>query len=80
MVPTKWCQSCTAPLDVSDFKGAAENYCRYCTDEKGNLKPRAEVQQGIAHWLKMLQPGLDDARALKRAAAFMQAMPAWAND
>jgi len=74
----KFCHSCTAPLDMPDFKGPAENYCKYCTDEKGKLKPQAEVKQGIAEWFKSWQPGLEDQVALKRADLFMQAMPAWA--
>jgi len=52
----KFCHSCTAPLDMPDFKGPAENYCKYCTDEKGKLKPRAEVKQGIANGLKAGSP------------------------
>jgi hypothetical protein len=76
----KFCHSCTAPLENPEFKGVAENLCKYCADDKGNLKPRAEVQQGIAHWFKMWQPGLDDTKALRRADIFMQAMPAWAKD
>ena len=75
----KFCHSCTAPLDMPDFKGPAENYCKYCTDESGNLKPRDQIQQGIAQWFKSWQPGLDDGTAMKRAEFFMKAMPAWAD-
>jgi hypothetical protein len=74
----KFCHSCTAPLDMPDFKGPAEHYCKYCTDEKGNLKPRDEIKQGIAQWFKGWQPNLDDKTALTRAEFFMKAMPAWA--
>ena len=74
-----FCHSCSAPLNVPDFKGPAENYCKYCTDEQGNLKPRDTVRQGIAEWLKSWQPNLDDATALTRAESFMKAMPAWAD-
>jgi Putative zinc ribbon domain len=74
----KFCHSCAAPLN-SDFKGKAENYCKYCADEKGQLKSRQEVQQNIAWWLKTWQPHIDDAKATARAADYMKAMPAWAN-
>ncbi|MCK4486945.1 MAG: hypothetical protein KAU38_09310 [Desulfobacterales bacterium] len=74
----KFCHSCAAPLEMPDFKGPAENYCKYCTDEKGNVKSREEVQRGIAEWLKGWQPSLDDEKALARAAHYMKAMPAWA--
>jgi len=74
----RFCHSCAAPLDMPDFKGPAQNYCRYCTDERGNLKPREEIQTGVAEWFKSWQPDLDDERALARAASCMKAMPAWA--
>jgi len=74
----KFCHSCTPPLSMPEFKGPAENYCKYCTDENGNLKPREVVRQGIAEWFKSWQPGLDDPTAIARAESFMMAMPAWA--
>ena len=76
----KFCHSCTAPLDMPDFKGPAENYCKYCTDEAGTLKPREAVKQGIAEWFKSWQPNLNNQTAIKRADLFMQSMPAWAQD
>ncbi len=74
----KFCHSCAAPLGIPDFKGPADDYCKYCSDEAGNLKSREEVQNGIAQWLKSWQPGLDDTKAMARAADYMKAMPAWA--
>jgi hypothetical protein len=65
-------------LGIPDFKGPAEDYCRYCTDEKGTLKSRAEIQRGVAEWFKSWQPNLDDEKALARAENYMKAMPAWA--
>ncbi|MBN2226405.1 MAG: hypothetical protein JW763_03480 [candidate division Zixibacteria bacterium] len=75
----RFCHSCTAPLDMPDFKGPAENYCKYCTDDQGRLKPREVVRQGVAEWFKGWQPNLDDTTALARADHFMRAMPAWAD-
>lgn len=74
----KFCHSCGAPLDMPDFKGPAENYCKYCTDDSGKLKPRDEIQKGCAEWFKGWQPGIDDAKAMARADLYMRAMPAWA--
>jgi len=74
----KFCYSCASPLGTPEFKGPSENYCKYCTDENGDLKVRAEVQRGLAEWFKSWQPDLDDAKALARAAEYMKAMPAWA--
>jgi hypothetical protein len=74
----KFCYSCGAPLGVPDFKGPAENYCKYCTDEKGNLKPKEEIKKGIAQWFLGWQPNLDEKKALARAESYMKSMPAWA--
>ena len=74
----KFCYSCTAPLDMPEFKGPSENFCKYCVDANGNLLDREVIQKGIAEWFKSWQPGIDDKKALERAAHFMQAMPAWA--
>lgn len=63
---------------MPEFKGPAEDYCKHCTDEQGELKPREEIRTGIAQWFRIWQPGLDEDTALTRADHFMQAMPAWA--
>ena len=73
----KFCHSCAAPLS-GEFKGPAENYCKYCSDEQGSLKSREEVRRGIAEWFKRWQPDVDDEKALARAGAYLNAMPAWA--
>ena len=73
-----FCYSCAAPVDVPEFKGPAENYCKRCTDEEGNLNSRDEIQMGVAEWFKAWQPDLDHNKALARAAHYMKAMPAWA--
>lgn len=74
----KFCLSCAAPLGNPEFKSASDTYCKYCSDEHGTLKSRSEVQNAIAGWFQMWQPGVDQAAALKRAGLYMQAMPAWA--
>jgi len=72
------CYACAAPLS-GDFKGSSDTYCKYCVDEKGKLKPRLDIQRGIAQWLQSWQPSLSDAVALTRADLYMRAMPAWAD-
>lgn len=72
------CYACGAPLS-GDFKGTSGIYCRHCCDAKGTLKPRADIQRGIASWFQTWQPNLDEATALKRAGLYMRAMPAWAD-
>ena len=73
------CYSCAAPLDNPAFKGIHQDYCKYCTDDSGKLRKKEEVQKGIAGWMKMWQPGIDDAVAMQRAGIYMKSMPAWAD-
>ena len=73
---TKFCESCSAPL--SEFTGPSDKYCKYCTDEKGNLKARNEIQQQIAMWFKSWQGEISENQAMTRANSYMKSMPAWA--
>jgi hypothetical protein len=74
----KFCFSCAAPLAMPDFKGPAEDYCKYCTDEQGTLKSRSEVQMGVAQWFQQWQPNIGQDQAMSRAEQYLKAMPAWA--
>jgi len=76
----KFCESCAAPLSVPDFKGPAEQYCKYCTDEKGSLQPREVILGGITKWMQSWQAGITEEQAKARAEHYMQAMPAWAKE
>ena len=69
------CHSCGMPLTGNPE--ARGNFCQYCSDDSGTLKPREEVQAGIAQWLKQWTPD-QDVDFMGRAASYMQAMPAWA--
>ncbi|MBN1761184.1 MAG: hypothetical protein JW863_22840 [Chitinispirillaceae bacterium] len=73
----QFCHSCAMPIDPAT-QNAPGNYCGYCTTGDGNLKSREEVTQGIARWMKMWQPAVDDTTAEVRARAYMNGMPAWA--
>ncbi len=75
----KFCFSCGMPLSMPGAKGVSEDYCAYCTDSKGNLKSQDEVKAGLAQWLQQWQAGIDQGKALERAAHYMKAMPAWAD-
>ena len=57
----------------------AGNYCQYCVDESGALKPYEEVRAGIAQWLSSWTPETVTQDPTARAAAYMKAMPAWAD-
>ena len=73
----QFCRSCAMPL-TPENAGLNAQYCKHCTDSTGNLHPREYVQNGLAQFLTMLEPTIDDATAQKRAAYYMKAMPAWA--
>ena len=74
-----FCHSCAVNLNLPEFVGPVENYCKYCIDESGSVKPAEVVQEGIAHWMKNWQPDIDDETAMARAAIYMKAMPQWAD-
>ena len=74
----KFCRSCGIILDGKIAKEGVPNFCEYCTDEKGNLKPKEVIQAGIADWLKMFTPQEGTPDFMKRAESYMNAMPAWA--
>ena len=74
-----FCLSCAVPLEMPQFKGPSENYCINCSDSKGHLKPKKEIQQGLSAWFKSWQPELNNEKALERARLYMKAMPAWAD-
>ena len=76
----KYCFSCGAPLNDMFASKAADKFCKYCSDENGKLHSRESVQQGIAGWLKTLDPANTTSDYMKRADHYMKAMPAWAED
>lgn len=75
-VMAEYCNSCGMPIE----KGMQEKriFCQYCADEKGALHPKEAVQKGIAQWLQSWAPKDDKGDFMKRAEAYMSAMPAWA--
>lgn len=74
------CESCGSPLTLEEFRGSSDRYCRHCTDATGNLLDQASVRQQIAGWLLSWQSGITPEQANIRAAHFLRAMPAWADD
>ena len=69
---SEFCQSCGAPLADPSMRGPSAQYCKYCTDATGELRPPAEVQKGIAEWLKSWQPGITDEQAMDRAGHYIR--------
>jgi len=73
----RYCHSCGMPLDIPEAGPVHGDLCGFCSDEKGNLKSRAEVQNGVAAFLESFAPGASKAEYLRRADHYLQAMPAW---
>lgn len=76
----KFCHSCGAPLNTPGMKGKSDDYCAYCSDENGKLKSKDEVVSGIKDWFLSWQPNINEETAQKRAEAYLNAMPAWAEN
>lgn len=76
----RFCHSCGMPLDGKMGTVTESDFCQYCTDENGKLKPREVVQAGIVEWLKMFAPKGTNPNFTKRADNYMKAMPAWAEE
>ena len=74
----KHCHSCGMPMGVPGGAAARGDYCEYCADESGKLRPKEVVQQGVAQWLASFSPGVTMDQCLSRAEKYMAAMPAWA--
>ncbi len=77
VVATLLCLSCNADLLDADNRGRASTYCRHCADAQGRLRPRSEVRQVLARWMRHARPQLSHAESERRADAYMVAMPAW---
>jgi hypothetical protein len=44
------------PLSMPEAKGPSEDYCKYCTDEKGKSKTKNGCAAGNRAWFKSWQP------------------------
>ncbi len=73
------CDSCGLPLlEAADHaRGDLANpFCRYCTDEAGQLQPFQERFERMTQWA-MRQDGLERSAAEARTRQYMRGMPAW---
>lgn len=78
MMEQQHCHSCGMPMMDGMMNMASQSYCKFCTDDQGNLKSKEDVQQGIAMWLQ--QWGPPGGNYMQRAMNYMMAMPAWAQE
>ncbi|HDC4536937.1 TPA: hypothetical protein O8U17_002901 [Enterobacter asburiae] len=79
MTQHKWFnQACGMAMYSTDAQSASDQYCAYCSDSNGNLKPWEEAVSGLASFLDSWQKvGTEEAH--KHAKRYLTAMPAWAH-
>lgn len=73
------CQSCGMPMDKPEDHGGGDvnnPFCKYCTDEQGNLMPREQVRAKMIQFYIQKQ-GKTQEEAEKATDQLMAAMPAW---
>ncbi|MEM5804618.1 MAG: zinc ribbon domain-containing protein [Candidatus Aenigmatarchaeota archaeon] len=73
------CKSCGMPMADAKQHGAGDGknpYCIYCTDNKGKLKPRAEIRAAMVTLL-LRKKKMDVEQAERAIDAYMAKMPAW---
>jgi hypothetical protein len=77
----KSCSSCGFPMEkAEDFaeSNVINIYCRYCTNEKGELLPYETVLEANAKYY-MESQGIPHNAAIKMATDLLTTMPAWKN-
>lgn len=73
------CQSCGMPMDKPEDHGGGDvnnPFCKYCTDEQGNLMPREQVRAKMVQFYIQKQ-GKTQEEAEKLTDQLMGTMPAW---
>jgi hypothetical protein len=73
------CQSCGMPMEAPEDHGAGDinnPYCKYCTDEQGNLLPRETVKENIINF-HIKTSGKTREEAEIETDNLMAGMPAW---
>jgi hypothetical protein len=75
----KVCRSCGLPMEIPEQHGGSDPlnpYCRYCTDEIGNLKSYDEVLRGMTNYM-LTTMKLEYKSAQNMAKEEMTKHPAW---
>ncbi|MGZ3772692.1 MAG: zinc ribbon domain-containing protein [Pseudobdellovibrionaceae bacterium] len=75
------CASCGMPMEKSDDFALSKTtsvYCKYCTDEAGNLLPFDKILKANADYFKESQ-GITEAASIKMAQDLLKSQPAWKN-
>ena len=51
----QFCHACGMPMSAPVAHSASDQYCAYCSDSNGNLKPWEEAVSGLASFLDSWQ-------------------------
>jgi hypothetical protein len=65
------CESCGM---VTNEQG---EYCQYCVDENGQLRPYEEVFAKMERWLARVEPTLSHEQIAQKTKNYMATMPEW---
>lgn len=74
VVTMSTCQSCGMPLADA---APGQMYCNYCTNDKGELKPYAEVFEGTVQGYFMGMQKMPREQAEVAAREMLEKLPAW---
>jgi len=66
------CESCTMPIESGQ-------YCAYCSDEQGQLKPFDDRFESMISFTLKRDPAMNRATAEAKTLEFMGTLPAWRN-
>ena len=69
---THRCDSCTMPIESGQ-------YCQYCSDASGNLKPFDDRFESMIGFVMRRDSNLSRPEAEQQTLAFMAELPAWRN-
>lgn len=71
------CIACGMPAAAVTEHGIdiGKDYCGYCANEDGSLKPYQDIEDGYTHWL--ISQGTAEAEARPQAKAALAQQPAW---
>lgn len=70
MTTTIHCESCSMPIETG-------RYCRYCTDEHGNLQNFDTRFANMVSWQERSHPEQSRAEVEAATLRYMATMPAW---
>jgi hypothetical protein len=70
MTTSPACESCGMPIETG-------RYCRYCTDESGQLQPFDQRFERMVAWQARRDPAATREELERQTLSYLATMPAW---